>query len=76
MEFAPAVFESFGPQGPASLKLFDKLVARVPRSSFKPPNWAATTPRAFWRQCFAVRLQHYNAYIIQRLAFACRRKQR
>ncbi len=76
MEFAPAVFEVFGSQGPDSAKLFDRLVDRVALSSFTPPNWAAASPRAFWRQRFAVLLQRYNGYIIQRLAFACRRKQR
>jgi hypothetical protein len=76
MEFSPAVFEVYGSQGPVSQQLFERLLDRVSRRPFVSPNWAAASPRAFWRQRFAVLLQRYNGHIIQRLAFACRRKQR
>jgi len=74
MRFCPAVFEVYGSMGATSLKLFDDVLARVPSSSFSPPNWAASSPRTYWRQRFSVLLQRYNAYIIKRLAFACRRR--
>ena len=54
--FWPFAVEAFGSFGVEARELFDKLVDEIPREEFVAPNWAALSPRAYWKQAFSVAL--------------------
>jgi hypothetical protein len=54
--FWPFVVESFGSFGKEAQELFNLLVDEIAQGDFVPPNWAAPSPRAYWKQAFSVAL--------------------
>jgi hypothetical protein len=68
MDFVPTVWESFGAAAPTTRSFFSQLVGCIDRAEFSPPNWAASSPAAYWLQRLAVTLQRYNAAKILHLA--------
>ena len=65
--FTPVALDIFGNQGPRTAKLVEALCARIPAGSFNAPNWATTTPRAYWNQRLAVQVMKATADCIIRL---------
>jgi hypothetical protein len=62
MEFIPTVWETSGAAAPTTISFFKGLVAQVDRGEFTPPNWAASSPAAYWLQRLGVTIQRYNAF--------------
>ena len=54
--FWPFAIESFGSFGASARELFECLVEEIPLDEFVPPNWAALSPRAYWKQVLSVAL--------------------
>lgn len=76
MDFVPMVWEVFGGASPSTAPLFKDLVSRVDRDQFTRPNWAASTPSAYWQQRLSLVLQRYSARKVEHLAAVCRQTRR
>ena len=61
LKFVPFVMDRFGAFGRHAFSFFSFLVNQVPRSSFFAPNWAASSPAAYWFQRLSVCQWNGNA---------------
>ena len=64
---SPFVLEWWGAPGKSAEKLLDTLVKELDPREFHPVNWAARSPKVYWKHRFAVALWKGHARAVSNL---------
>ena len=70
LTFTPAVWDAFGAAGPGARRVLRDAAAQlVNKRHFERPNWAASSPEAYFKQLISIKLQKTSAVAARRVRY-------